>query len=416
MANETALVLINPKTIHSDLERMKPEMERALPSHIKADRMARIALTQLRMNPQLFNCTRESFFGALLTASQLGFEPGVNGQCYLIPYKKNVKINGQWQEVTICTLVPGWKGYIDLVARSERASAWTGAVRLGDHFEYELGSNPKLEHRPGDKDTGNFTHVYAVGWIKGAQWPIIEVQSRAKVESHLATYNKVGDRHYALANENNLEMYGRKVALLQVIKYLPSSVEMRDATALDLSASEGRQNLTIDMALNHDLESGGEDSGDAEELAEKAALNTKIDALFSELGTAGPTAAKQRAKYINDPKGLIEWLEAQVAKKRNDGSKPKDAEKKPTAAEPKAEESGKPQEPARIGEIFGLLGWNADTQARWRKANENLSDEQKIAKLEKLLDDDEPNASSPAASAKPQSKPAPPPIDTEGWA
>ena len=26
MANETAIVLINPKTIHSDLERMKPEI------------------------------------------------------------------------------------------------------------------------------------------------------------------------------------------------------------------------------------------------------------------------------------------------------------------------------------------------------------------------------------------------------
>ena len=51
---------------------------------------------------------------------------------------------------------------------------------------------------------------------------VIEVWTRAKVEWHLKQYNKVGKRHYALQNENNFEMYGRKVALLQVLKYVPS--------------------------------------------------------------------------------------------------------------------------------------------------------------------------------------------------
>ena len=236
-------LVINPKTIYSELQKQKPQIEAALPKHMTPDRMARLAYTQLRVNPKLFACTFESFMGCIMGAAQLGLEPGVNGQCYLIPYEDRKR------GITVCTLVPGWKGLIDLVSRSARASAWTNAVRKGDTFTYRLGSSPRLEHEPGDEDTGNFTHIYAVGWVKDAQWPILEVWSRAKVLKHLHQYNKVGDRHYALANENNLEMYGRKCALLQVIKYLPTSIELRDAVTLDANALEGKQNLTIDGVL-----------------------------------------------------------------------------------------------------------------------------------------------------------------------
>jgi hypothetical protein len=45
-----------------------------------------------------------------------------------------------------------------------------------------------------------------------------------EVLKHLKTYNKVGGRHYANANENNLEMYARKVALLQVLKTLIDNI------------------------------------------------------------------------------------------------------------------------------------------------------------------------------------------------
>ena len=240
MANE---LMINPKTIYAELQKQKPQIEASLPRHMTPDRMARIAYTQLRTTPKLFSCTFDSFMACIMGAATLGLEPGVNGQCYLIPYEDRRK------GITVCTLVPGWKGLIDLVARAGRASAWTGAIRKGDTYRYKGGARPLLEHEPGDDDVDDFTHVYAVGWVKDADWPIIEFWSRAKVEKHLKQYNKVGDRHYALTNETNLEMYGRKIALLQVIKYLPSSVELRDAATLDQNALDGKQNLTIDGVL-----------------------------------------------------------------------------------------------------------------------------------------------------------------------
>ncbi|MFP5277004.1 MAG: recombinase RecT [Acidobacteriota bacterium] len=215
------------------LEKQKAQITMALPKHLTADRLCRVAVTEMSKNPQLFQCDPTSVLASIITGAQLGLEFGVDGQAYLIPYKG------------VCQFVPGWKGYVDLISRAGRAAVWTGAVRPGDEFDYDLGDKPFVSHKPGDDDVTPFTKVYAVGRINGAQWPVIEVWSRKKVESHLKRYNKVGDRHYALQNENNLEMYGRKVALLQVMKYMPKSVEVRQAQELEYRAEDGLQNLTI---------------------------------------------------------------------------------------------------------------------------------------------------------------------------
>ena len=206
----------------SFLDKLKPQLALALPKHLNADRMARLALTAFSASADLQHCTAQSIAASLMTAGQLGLEPGVNGHGYLIPYYDNRN------KVMVCTFVPGWKGLVDLVARAGRASVWTGVVYPGDDFDYQLGDAPFCKHRPGDAVaddiTGGWTHVYAIGRVRDAQMPVIEVWTRSKVKKHLTTYNKVGERHYANKSEGNFEMYGRKVALLQVLKYMPQSV------------------------------------------------------------------------------------------------------------------------------------------------------------------------------------------------
>jgi recombination protein RecT len=211
------------------MEKLKPQLALALPKHMNADRMARLALTAFSTNADLQNCTPTSIAGSIMTAAQLGLEPGINGQGYLIPYKG------------VCTFVPGWKGLVDLVSRSGRASVWTGVVRDGDEFSYQLGDAPYCRHVPGDDadDAEQFTHVYAVGRVRDATMAVIEVWSRSKVQRHLKQYNKVGTHHYALANENNFEMYARKVALLQVLKYMPASIELANAIEVSHAGESG---------------------------------------------------------------------------------------------------------------------------------------------------------------------------------
>jgi recombination protein RecT len=220
------------------MDKLKPQLSLALPKHLNPDRMTRLALTAFSSNADLQKCAPNSIAASIMTAAQLGLEPGINGQCYLIPYFDK-RANQM-----ICTLVPGWKGLVDLVNRSGRASVWTGVVfkNHGDHFDYQLGDEPFCRHRPSEEpypDDAQWTHVYAVGRVRDSVMPVIEVWSRAKVQKHLNQYNKVGGRHYALANDNNYEMYGRKVALLQVLKYMPSSIELQRAVEVSNAADQG---------------------------------------------------------------------------------------------------------------------------------------------------------------------------------
>jgi recombination protein RecT len=213
-----------------------PEIQRALPKHLSGDRMARIVLTAFRRSPKLAECDPRSVFACVIQASQLGLEPDMLGRSYLIPYGKE------------CTFVPGWKGLVDLVNRAGQATVWTGAVFEGDKFEYQLGDAPFVKHQPGEEDDPDkLTHVYAIGRVKGAEFPNIEVWSIGKVMKHLKRYNKVGNRHYAFSN---LEMYARKVCLLQVLKYMPCSADMVAAMSLNDAAETGDQNLSVNDAIN----------------------------------------------------------------------------------------------------------------------------------------------------------------------
>jgi recombination protein RecT len=223
------------KTFPQMLQAYKGHIALALPKHINADRMGRIALTAFRANPKLENCAPESIFAAVIMSSQLGLEVGIMGQAYLVPYKGE------------CQFIPGWQGYVDLVSRSGRASVWTGAVFQGDTFSYRLGTEPQIHHEPcGEDDIRKLMHCYAIGKIKGAEVPIIEVWTRGKIERHRDRYNKVGGQHYSF---NNFEMYGRKVPLLQVIKYMPKSVELQQAYELDVAAEQGQQGIDMKSVL-----------------------------------------------------------------------------------------------------------------------------------------------------------------------
>lgn len=227
MAGQSGAVVATPTKQFSDfLGKLKEQLALALPAHMKADRMARLALTAFSSSEEMQRCSHRSIASALMTAGAMGLEPGVNGAGYLIPYKGT------------CTFVPGWKGLVDLVSRSGRATVWTGAVFQGDHFDYALGDRPFVMHRPGDEtDPDKLTHVYAIGRVNGSDYPVIEVWSMAKLWKHRDKMNKQGGKHYSYRFP---EMYARKIPLLQVLKYMPSSVEVSNAIAVAEAAEAGR--------------------------------------------------------------------------------------------------------------------------------------------------------------------------------
>jgi recombination protein RecT len=229
MSNQVA---VSPaKTLSDFMDKYKGQIALALPKHITADRMVRLAMTAFSQNAALQKCDMHSIFASVVIAAQLGLEIGVGGQGYLVPYGAKA------------TFVPGWQGLVDLVSRAGRATVWTGAVFHGDEFDWALGDRPFVKHRPaGGGDTWrDISHVYAIGRVNGSEYPVMEVWTMDRVVKHLNKFNKVGGRHYALEKDGqNMEMYARKVVLLQVLKYMPKSIEVQRAVDVASVADTGK--------------------------------------------------------------------------------------------------------------------------------------------------------------------------------
>lgn len=215
------------------LESGKSAVAMALPKHLNPDRMLRLALTLFQTTPKLRECTGHSILSSLVVASQLGLEPGVAGQGYLIPYGNT------------CTFVPGWQGLVSLLNNSGRATAWTGSVFEGDIWDFQLGSSPRCVHIPGPNygDPAKLIWVYACGKVNGSEQPIVEAWPIARVWKHRDRFNKVGSRHYSFQHP---EMYARKVVLLQVLKYMPRSVELQDAIVAANANERGATSEVVD--------------------------------------------------------------------------------------------------------------------------------------------------------------------------
>lgn len=248
------------------MDKLKPQLALALPGHMNADRMARLALTAFSTNPKLQVCDPKTIAASIMTAGQLGLEPGVNGAGYLIPYK------------TTCTFVPGWKGLVDLVSRSGRGTVFTGVIFKDQEYTFTDGARRDLIiHNETDlDDPSDITHAYAIGWVKNSSMPVIELWTVGKIKKHRDKYNKVGTQHYSF---RDWEMYCRKVPLLQVLKYMPCSVEMSNAIEIS-HASEAGRGATIENGIVIDT---GDQYGNNAGEVEKEPLPTCTPEAFDKL-------------------------------------------------------------------------------------------------------------------------------------
>ena len=205
------------KTIFDLIQLSKKQFNNALPQHINTDRFVRIAITTIRQNPRLAQCSQESLLGALMVSAQLGLEPGILGQCYLIPFenKKLGKVECQFQI--------GYKGLIELLRRSGQLSdIYSYVVYKNDDFEITYGLSRDLKHKPNFSDRGEIIGFYAVAILKdGAK--AFEYMTKEEIIKHEEKYRK-GSYKNDVWNKNFEEM-SQKTVVKKLLKWLPISVE-----------------------------------------------------------------------------------------------------------------------------------------------------------------------------------------------
>jgi recombination protein RecT len=233
-----------PKTIAGLLTdpKIKQQIALALPRHMTADRLARIALTEIRKVPKLTQCDQTSFLGAIMQCAALGLEPGgALGHCYLIPFEN------RRQNRTEVQFIIGYRGMIDLARRSGQIVSLTArAVRERDEFAYTFGLDENVEHTPADGDRGEITYVYAVAKLKdgGVQFEVMSMADVRKVRDESQGYKTA--LRYAKPGQppntpwhDHFEAMALKTVTRRLFKWLPVSIEIQHAILNDERADAG---------------------------------------------------------------------------------------------------------------------------------------------------------------------------------
>lgn len=224
------------RNVQALLVSAEKQIAAALPRHMTASRMARIALTECRKNPELLACDPMSFIGAVIQCSQLGLEPGSGlGHAYLIPF------NNRKRGIKEVTMIPGYRGLIDLALRSERvASIEAELVYEKDAFKIRKGDDAKIDHEPFlGGDAGKITGCYAIAHLKGSDRPKREYMTRAQLDAHKDRFSK-GNPVW----ETDYDQMCRKTLVRRICKYLPMSPELARAIELE-DRDDGQENWRV---------------------------------------------------------------------------------------------------------------------------------------------------------------------------
>lgn len=225
--NQVSTARNEKKTMQQYIKSMENEIKKALPSVITSERFTRMVLSAISVNPKLAQCTPSSFLGAMMSAAQLGLEPNTPlGQAYLIPYKNRGVDEVQFQL--------GYKGLIDLAYRSgEVELVQAHIVYENDDFTLEYGLEPKLVHKPADRDRGEPIKVYAMFKTKTGGYGF-DVMSMDDVRRHAEKYSQAYKSGFS-PWKTNFEEMAKKTVLKRVLKYAPLKSDFVRAVVQDES-------------------------------------------------------------------------------------------------------------------------------------------------------------------------------------
>jgi recombination protein RecT len=204
------------------LHKMTAEFNAALPPQIPVDKFIRTTLTAISMNPELLQADRKSLLGSAMKAAQDGLL--LDGR-EAAPVIFRTKDKGP-----VVQYMPMIGGILKKMRNSgELASIGAHVVYDKDLFQYELGDDERIVHKPYlGTERGQPIAVYAIAKTKdGAVYR--EVMSVADVE-------KVRGASRASNSGPWVQWWdemARKTVIRRIAKRLPSSADLEQVLAND---------------------------------------------------------------------------------------------------------------------------------------------------------------------------------------
>jgi len=282
----TALVVAKKNFLQSPA--MIQRLTAIASKHITVERLVRVALVAMQRQPRLLQCTNESLAQALITCSEIGLEPGIGGDCYIIPYKD------------VATFQIGYQGLKELVWRSNEILIDAHVVYDCDRFDYAYGTQPRLIHEPEGKaprtPDAKRTHAYMTATFPDGRMKF-EVLTATDVEKIRKASPAASKPDSPWVNWPD-EMW-RKSAAKRGCKWLPKSIEVQRAIEVDTSADLGADDFNL-AADPNDISDQSQSSVDAPQKPQ-GATKTSAQAPKPTTTRQMPPAASKPANGSKQP-------------------------------------------------------------------------------------------------------------------
>jgi recombination protein RecT len=173
-----------------------------------ADRFLAVVFSLLAHESDILeNCTPISIIDSIRQAASLGLEP-LTQDGALVRYG------------TQCRFMPMWQGYLKRIRNSGQVEEVDCQIVYdADEFEYELGTEPWIRHRPVlDGERGNFKFFYAWALMPSGKY-LIEVMPDVEIRMIRDQYASPK----SMAWKSAYGEMGRKTVIRRLSKRLPAS-------------------------------------------------------------------------------------------------------------------------------------------------------------------------------------------------
>jgi recombination protein RecT len=277
-----------PTTITGMLKdaRFVSKIQQSCAKHMTADKVAGIAMGAVRKNPKLQKCDPVTLFGAVLEIAQMGLEIGPRG-CYILPFE-----NRKRGTVDV-TVIPSYQGLLKLALQSDQVLAvYATEVCAHDDFDYSLGLDTTLVHRPKMSGRGNLVGAYAVATLAGGikQFEVMDLDAIDAIMKRSKSSNNG-------PWQTDKAMMARKTVIKRLLKVLDSSSELDRAIAVD----DGQDQETLDMRAWHD----GAIDGESEVVKEKPAAKKAPAKKRGTPTKIAPPVAQEPDAPITEQEGMV---------------------------------------------------------------------------------------------------------------
>jgi recombination protein RecT len=203
------------EAFQNGMVQLRPKIAAALPSHVSADKLERVVMMAVQNNEYLLAADRGTLYTATLQCASDG----------LLPDGRDAALVAYGNKVQYLPMVAGILKRMRNSGDLKEISAH--CVRENDEFDYQLGDNESIFHRPliGGDDRGEIIMTYCVAKTNdgGIFREFMDEAAIAKVRS----VSQAGSKNKGPWKDWPEEMR-KKSVIRRIAKRMPSMADMRE--------------------------------------------------------------------------------------------------------------------------------------------------------------------------------------------